>query len=103
MPQSVVKSGQPDHYTKAGRTSDANDAQVFPKTEERDRTGLMQIGKVPVLKRSYNFLSITGFTVTILVTWESSLGYVFSSEQQTCFSVVLDTDRPPQHHEPGFV
>lgn len=69
--------------------------------EERDRTELMRLGKVPVLKvrsllrpffprqinlestqltpallslkRSYGFMSILGFTTTILVTWEGVL------------------------------
>lgn len=74
--------------------------------EERDRTELMRLGKVPVLKvrsllrpfspryinlestqltpallslkRSYGFMSILGFTTTILVTWEGVLMLVLS-------------------------
>ena len=41
--------------------------------EEQDRAELRRLGKNPVLKRSYNFLSITGFTCTVLVTWEAAL------------------------------
>ena len=43
------------------------------RQQQRDRRDLLRIGKVPVLKRSYNFLSITGFTCTVLTTWEAVL------------------------------
>ncbi|PCG91332.1 Amino acid/polyamine transporter I [Penicillium occitanis (nom. inval.)] len=41
--------------------------------EERDRALLLRLGKRPVLKRTYGFMAILGFTTTILVTWEGVL------------------------------
>ncbi|EED14428.1 amino acid transporter, putative [Talaromyces stipitatus ATCC 10500] len=41
--------------------------------EERDRAHLLRLGKRPVLKRTYGFMAILGFTTTILVTWEGVL------------------------------
>ncbi|KAL8691749.1 MAG: hypothetical protein Q9218_003098 [Villophora microphyllina] len=40
---------------------------------ERDELALARLGKKPVLKRRFNFLSILGFTCTILITWEAEL------------------------------
>lgn len=48
-------------------------SDMASERDQRDRAELMRLGKVPVLKRSYNFLSITGFTCTVLVTWEAAL------------------------------
>lgn len=39
----------------------------------RDNTLLMRLGKVPVLKRNFGFMSILGFSCTVLITWEGSL------------------------------
>ncbi|PCG88272.1 Amino acid/polyamine transporter I [Penicillium occitanis (nom. inval.)] len=41
--------------------------------EERDRAHLLRLGKRPLLKRTYGFMAILGFTTTILVTWEGVL------------------------------
>ncbi|KAE8552117.1 hypothetical protein TMatcc_002128 [Talaromyces marneffei ATCC 18224] len=41
--------------------------------EQRDRAQLLRLGKRPVLKRTYGFMAILGFTTTILVTWEGVL------------------------------
>ncbi|KIN05299.1 hypothetical protein OIDMADRAFT_39600 [Oidiodendron maius Zn] len=54
--------------------------------QERDRTELMRLGKVPVLKRSYGFMSILGFTTTILVTWEGVLMLVLPGGNQLTLS-----------------
>ncbi|PGH20066.1 hypothetical protein AJ80_03716 [Polytolypa hystricis UAMH7299] len=41
--------------------------------DERDNNELIRLGKVPILKRNFAFLSILGFTCTVLITWEASL------------------------------
>lgn len=41
----------------------------------RDDAGLARLGKKPVLKRNFGFMSILGFSCTILITWEGSLMY----------------------------
>ncbi|KAI1409796.1 putative GABA permease [Hypoxylon sp. FL1857] len=39
----------------------------------RDERDLLRLGKKPVLKRSFGFLSILGFSCTVLITWEGIL------------------------------
>lgn len=39
----------------------------------RDDAALARIGKKPVLKRNFGFMSILGFSCTVLITWEGSL------------------------------
>ncbi|KAI1124190.1 putative GABA permease [Nemania abortiva] len=39
----------------------------------RDDATLARLGKKPVLKRNFGFLSILGFSCTVLITWEGSL------------------------------
>lgn len=47
---------------------------VQPVTKgERDAQVLARLGKKSVLERRFGFLSILGFTCTILITWEGSL------------------------------
>ena len=41
--------------------------------QERDAQVLARLGKKPVLERRFGFLSMLGFTCTILITWEGSL------------------------------
>jgi choline transport protein len=40
---------------------------------ERDRQTLRRLGKKPVLKRNFGFVSIFGFASTILIAWETTL------------------------------
>ncbi|CAG8980474.1 hypothetical protein HYALB_00013595 [Hymenoscyphus albidus] len=40
---------------------------------DRDNSALIRLGKQPVLKRSFGFMSILGFSCTVLVTWEATL------------------------------
>lgn len=40
---------------------------------ERDREILLRLGKKPVLKRNFGFISIFGFASTILIAWETTL------------------------------
>ena len=42
--------------------------------KEHDAQVLARLGKKPVLERRFGFISICGFTCTILITWEGVLG-----------------------------
>lgn len=44
-----------------------------PSGSRRDELVLARLGKKPVLKRNFGFMSILGFSCTILITWEGSL------------------------------
>ena len=49
-------------------------SDIQPVTKgERDTQVLARLGKKSVLERRFGFLSILGFTCTILITWEGSL------------------------------
>ncbi|KAI1311116.1 putative GABA permease [Xylaria venustula] len=39
----------------------------------RDDVALARLGKKPVLKRNFGFMTILGFSCTVLITWEGSL------------------------------
>ncbi|KAL8826829.1 MAG: hypothetical protein Q9170_007253 [Blastenia crenularia] len=43
------------------------------KTDDRDREELARLGKKQVLKRNFGFMSMLGFSCTMLVTWEGLL------------------------------
>ncbi|KAI1186938.1 putative GABA permease [Nemania serpens] len=47
----------------------------------RDDAVLARLGKKPVLKRNFGFLSILGFSCTVLITWEGSLTTFLSGLQ----------------------
>ncbi|KAF7920719.1 hypothetical protein BELL_0233g00180 [Botrytis elliptica] len=49
--------------------------------ESKDRDELIRLGKKPVLKRNFAFMSILGFSCTILITWEGSLTVFISGLQ----------------------
>lgn len=40
---------------------------------DRDEADLVRLGKKPVLKRRFGFMSLLGFSCTILITWEGIL------------------------------
>ncbi|OTA92037.1 hypothetical protein M434DRAFT_75192 [Hypoxylon sp. CO27-5] len=42
----------------------------------RDEIDLLRLGKKPVLKRNFGFMSILGFSCTVLITWEGMLIWV---------------------------
>lgn len=44
-----------------------------PSTDRQDDLALAKLGKKAVLKRRFGFLSILGFSCTVLITWEGSL------------------------------
>ncbi|KAI0173198.1 putative GABA permease [Hypoxylon sp. FL1284] len=56
----VLHTGQ---STPAGSTDSSRDDAI-----------LARLGKKPVLKRHFGFMSILGFSCTVLITWEGSLG-----------------------------
>ncbi|KAJ8123034.1 hypothetical protein ONZ43_g918 [Nemania bipapillata] len=47
--------------------------QCASDSASRDDALLARLGKKPVLKRNFGFLSILGFSCTVLITWEGSL------------------------------
>lgn len=47
--------------------------QVNEHGWDRDASQLARMGKRPVLKRNFGFLSLLGFSCTVLVTWEGTL------------------------------
>ncbi|SLM36313.1 choline transport protein [Lasallia pustulata] len=40
---------------------------------DKDDLSLTRLGKVPVLRRNFGFMSILGFSCTVLITWEGAL------------------------------
>ncbi|KAI3324961.1 amino acid transporter-like protein [Xylariaceae sp. AK1471] len=53
-------------------TGDVSSPEVR-KQSSLDDAALERLGKKPVLKRNYGFISILGFSCTVLITWEGSL------------------------------
>lgn len=43
------------------------------RSTDRDEADLARLGKKPVLKRRFGFMSLLGFSCTILITWEGML------------------------------
>ncbi|KAM3496866.1 hypothetical protein MY10362_009764 [Beauveria mimosiformis] len=46
---------------------------VVSKSDYADREQLARLGKKSILKRNFGFMSILGFSCTILITWEATL------------------------------
>ncbi|KAK7957887.1 amino acid/polyamine transporter I [Apiospora saccharicola] len=46
---------------------------ILVEEDSRDNVTLERLGKKPVLKRNFGFLTILGFSCTVLITWEGSL------------------------------
>ena len=63
------------HPTDEGRMEKGPfNSDIQPVTKgERDAQVLARLGKKSVLERRFGFLSMLGFTCTILITWEGSL------------------------------
>ena len=54
--------------------TEPSNSEIQPLTNgERDAQVLARLGKKSVLERRFGFLSMLGFTCTILITWEGSL------------------------------
>lgn len=48
-------------------------SEIVSKSDYADREQLARLGKKSVLKRNFGFMSILGFSCTILITWEATL------------------------------
>ena len=65
---------EPHPTNEARREEWPFNSDIQPITKgERDAQVLARLGKKSVLERRFGFLSMLGFTCTILVTWEGSL------------------------------
>lgn len=62
MPESANKQGDVELNVVQMNSADA-----------KDDLALARLGKKAVLKRRFGFLSILGFSCTVLITWEGSL------------------------------
>ncbi|KAI5923264.1 putative GABA permease [Camillea tinctor] len=51
-------------------TATASGEEMNSAGYSRDERDLMRLGKNPVLKRNFGFMSIMGFSCTVLITWE---------------------------------
>ncbi|KAI0430577.1 amino acid/polyamine transporter I [Xylaria sp. FL1042] len=54
---------------------------VVSDPSSSDDAALARLGKKPVLKRNFGFLTILGFSCTVLITWEGSLSVFLSGLQ----------------------
>ena len=68
------------------------DGEVFPDAAARDtdsevsekkgtsadRAAMWRMGKVQQFRRNFRFLSIFGFSMVLMSSWETILGYVFN-------------------------
>ncbi len=61
-----------DNEAKVGMHA-AVTASATSGRDSRDDVALARLGKKPVLKRNFGFLTILGFSCTVLITWEGSL------------------------------
>lgn len=41
----------------------------------RDDIALTRLGKKPILKRNFGYITILGFSCTVLITWEAAVTY----------------------------
>ncbi|CAN9354451.1 unnamed protein product [Alternaria alternata] len=61
----------------ASSTTKSGDVELIvsptQSTNKTDDLALARLGKKAVLKRRFGFLSILGFSCTVLITWEGSL------------------------------
>ncbi|KAI1335037.1 putative GABA permease [Xylariaceae sp. FL0016] len=57
------------------------DSPIYTIPLSRDDAALVRLGKTPVLKRNFGFLTILGFSCTVLITWEGSLTTFLSGLQ----------------------
>ncbi|KAI0478677.1 putative GABA permease [Xylariaceae sp. FL0804] len=51
----------------------SQDVELDDPGYSRDEKDLIRLGKKPVLKRNFGFMSILGFSCTVLITWEGML------------------------------
>lgn len=60
-----------DKYQTEGVQTDIHETGV--PGSSRDDEALARLGKKPILKRNFGFLTILGFSCTVLITWEGTL------------------------------
>lgn len=51
----------------------SNNTGTLNESLDRDRADLIRLGKKPVLRRNFGFMSMLGFSCTVLITWEATL------------------------------
>lgn len=61
-------------YSRSGHKHEPrSQSQGQLNSVDRDRAELHRLGKKPVLRRNFGFMSMLGFSCTVLVTWEAIL------------------------------
>ncbi|KAL8670085.1 MAG: hypothetical protein Q9168_005356 [Polycauliona sp. 1 TL-2023] len=78
----------------SAKMHDSQDIAVEMRTmgldHDNDENNMARLGKVPVLKRNFGFMSILGFSCTVLVTWEGFLkNNLNASGPMSCWFTVL--------------
>ena len=71
MPTDSYEMMETGEARRLALADDKTFAETLKTSAERDRYALNRIGKNPVLKRNFGFLSILGFSSTALICWES--------------------------------
>ena len=71
MPNDSYEMMETGEARRLALPDDKTFAEALKTSAERDRYALNRIGKNPVLKRNFGFLSILGFSSTALICWES--------------------------------
>ncbi|KAF2230789.1 amino acid transporter [Viridothelium virens] len=67
-----MSSGKQDFELRERLKADQA-TQKEPKVASQDDQTLLRLGKKPILKRTFGFMSILGFSCTVLITWEGIL------------------------------
>lgn len=57
----------------ARKEGDSYWSTASEESDVRDHEVLVRLGKTPVMKRTWGFATIIGFTSTITLLWESTL------------------------------
>jgi choline transport protein len=61
------------HGVHASKTMEPMSFHDGLSGHDLDDSILVRLGKKPVLKRNFGYMSILGFSCTILITWESTM------------------------------
>jgi len=60
---------------------DENDEVAEKVGTKADRKDMYRMGKTQELRRNFRFVTIFGFTMVLMATWEAQLRYVFESRR----------------------